>query len=104
MTLSTRSMARRRDGRAVSIRSVAARLAMSNSSARPRASLGRKDLGELAARRLLSVIENAASSGDYRWNSGQGKFNLGLFRGIAGVGYTALRQVDGSLPNVLIWE
>ena len=68
------------------------------------ASLGRKDLGELAARRLLSVIENAASAGDYQWNSGQGKFNLGLFRGLAGVGYTALRQVDGSLPNVLIWE
>jgi type 2 lantibiotic biosynthesis protein LanM len=68
------------------------------------ASLGRKDLGELAARRLLSVIENAASAGDYRWNSGQGKFNLGLFRGLAGVGYTALRQVDGSLTNVLIWE
>ncbi|MGA7580109.1 MAG: type 2 lanthipeptide synthetase LanM family protein [Pseudolabrys sp.] len=67
-------------------------------------SLGRKDLGELAARRLLSVVENASSSGDYRWNSGQRKFNLGLFRGLAGVGYTALRQVDRSLPNVLIWE
>ena len=88
----------------MSIRSVAARSAASNFSARPRAPLRRKDLGELAARRLLSVIENAASTGDYRWNSGQRKFNLGLFRGLAGVGYTALRQVDGSLPNVLIWE
>jgi lantibiotic modifying enzyme len=29
---------------------------------------------------------------------------LGLFRGLAGVGYTLLRQVDGALPNVLIWE
>jgi lantibiotic modifying enzyme len=29
---------------------------------------------------------------------------LGLFRGLAGVGYTALRRVDASLPNVLIWE
>jgi lantibiotic modifying enzyme len=29
---------------------------------------------------------------------------LGLFRGMAGVGYTALRQVDPSLPNVLIFE
>jgi type 2 lantibiotic biosynthesis protein LanM len=66
--------------------------------------LGRKDLGELASHRLLSVIENADSTGDYRWNSGQRKFNLGLFRGLAGVGYTALRQVDGTLPNVLIWE
>ena len=88
----------------MSIRSAAARLAMSNFSARPQRLLARKDLGELAARRLLSVIENAASTGDYRWNSGQRKFNLGLFRGLAGVGYTALRQVDRALPNVLIWE
>jgi lantibiotic modifying enzyme len=27
-----------------------------------------------------------------------------LFRGLAGVGYTLLRQVDGSLPNVIIWD
>jgi lantibiotic modifying enzyme len=32
------------------------------------------------------------------------RFNLGLFRGIAGVGYTLLRRVDGSLPNLLLWE
>ncbi len=36
--------------------------------------------------------------------AGTGMFNLGLFRGIAGVGYTLLRRVDDSLPNVLIWE
>jgi lantibiotic modifying enzyme len=29
---------------------------------------------------------------------------MGLFRGLSGVGYTALRQADRSLPNVLIWE
>jgi hypothetical protein len=29
---------------------------------------------------------------------------LGLFRGLAGVGYTSLRQADGSLPNVIIWD
>jgi type 2 lantibiotic biosynthesis protein LanM len=66
--------------------------------------LGRDDLRELAAQRLAAIIERAAATGDYRWNSGKGKFNLGLFRGLAGVGYTLLRQVDGSLPNVLIWE
>ena len=66
--------------------------------------LGRSDLRELAARRLLAVLQAAASSGDYRWNSGEGQFNLGLFRGLAGVGYTLLRRVDSSLPNVLIWE
>ncbi len=66
--------------------------------------LGRSDLRELATRRLMAVMETAASTGDYRWNSGKRQFNLGLFRGLAGVGYTSLRQVDGSLPNVLIWE
>lgn len=66
--------------------------------------LGRDDLRELAARRLATVLEGAAATGDYRWNSGKRQFNLGLFRGLAGVGYTALRQADNSLPNVLIWE
>jgi type 2 lantibiotic biosynthesis protein LanM len=66
--------------------------------------LGRSDLRELASRRLMTVLQAATSTGDYRWNSGNRQFNLGLFRGLAGVGYTSLRQVDGSLPNVLIWE
>jgi type 2 lantibiotic biosynthesis protein LanM len=66
--------------------------------------LDRSDVRELAKRRLMAVLQNAVSSGDYRWNTGKRQFNLGFFRGIAGVGYTALRQVDGSLPNVLIWE
>jgi lantibiotic modifying enzyme len=66
--------------------------------------LGRSDLGELASQRLLAVLQAAASAGDYRWNSGGGQFNLGLFRGLAGVGYTLLRRIDSSLPNVLIWE
>jgi type 2 lantibiotic biosynthesis protein LanM len=66
--------------------------------------LGRRDLRELASRRLMAVIERAAARGDYRWNSGKGRFNLGLFRGLAGVGYTLLRQVDASLPNVIIWK
>ena len=71
--------------------------------------LNRADLGELAARRLMAVLQRAAAMGDYRWNSGKGQFNLGLFRGLAGVGYTLLRQAallegDASLPNILIWE
>jgi type 2 lantibiotic biosynthesis protein LanM len=66
--------------------------------------LGRTDLQELAKRELASVLQYATDKGDYRWNSGERRFNLGLFRGMAGVGYTALRQVDPSLPNVLIFE
>jgi type 2 lantibiotic biosynthesis protein LanM len=66
--------------------------------------LERGDLRERGARHLMAVMQRAAAAGDYRWNSGKRQFNLGLFRGLAGVGYTALRQVDGTLPNVLIWE
>jgi type 2 lantibiotic biosynthesis protein LanM len=65
---------------------------------------GAGKINELAAWRLAAVLANAASAGDYRWNSGKRQFNLGLFRGLAGVGYTLLRRVDRSLPNVLIWE
>jgi len=71
--------------------------------------LDRSDLRELAARRLLAVLQQAAAAGDYRWNSGKRQFNLGLFRGLSGAGYTFLRQAlaldgDASLPNVLIWQ
>jgi len=66
--------------------------------------LERTDLRKLASRRLMTLLDNAKLNGDYRWNGGNRRFNLGLFRGLAGVGYTSLRQVDGSLPNVLIWE
>jgi type 2 lantibiotic biosynthesis protein LanM len=66
--------------------------------------LDRNDLRELGTRRLMEVAQTAASTGDYRWHSGKAQFNLGLFRGLAGVGYTLLRRVDSSLPNVIIWE
>jgi len=66
--------------------------------------LSRNELQERASRRLLTVIDSARSIGDYRWSNGNSQFNLGLFRGVAGVGYTALRRVDASVPNVAIWE
>ncbi len=66
--------------------------------------LGRDDLSDIAARRMLAVIESAVATGDYRFNVGKRQFNLGLFRGLAGVGYTCLRRADPSLPDILIWE
>jgi type 2 lantibiotic biosynthesis protein LanM len=63
-----------------------------------------KELSDLASRRLFAVVESATSSGDYRWSAGGRQFNLGFFRGLAGVGYTLLRRVDARLPNVLVWE
>jgi type 2 lantibiotic biosynthesis protein LanM len=66
--------------------------------------LGRPDLRALATARMLQLVATAEHAGSHRWNGGVDRFNLGLFRGIAGVGYAALRQVDGSLPNILVWE
>jgi type 2 lantibiotic biosynthesis protein LanM len=60
--------------------------------------------GDLAAGKLAAVVAAAARNGDYSFVGGSRQFNLGLFRGMAGVGYTLLRQVDRSLPNVLLWE
>ena len=55
--------------------------------------LDRGDLRELASQRLAcGAASGRRQAGDYRWNSGKRQFNLGLFRGLAGVGYTALRQ------------
>ena len=66
--------------------------------------LEREDVSEAATRRLAAVVDAARIAGGYRWNGGQSRFNLGLFRGLAGVGYTLLRRLDERLPNVLIWE
>jgi len=66
--------------------------------------LARNDLRDIAAQRLLALLQGGQASGDYRWNGGNRRFNLGLFRGLAGIGYTSLRQIDSALPNVLIWE
>jgi type 2 lantibiotic biosynthesis protein LanM len=66
--------------------------------------LDRPDLRALGATRMMQLAASAGRAGSYRWNGGIERFNLGLFRGIAGVGYSALRQVDGALPNVLIWD
>lgn len=66
--------------------------------------MGRPDLRGLASRRLAQIISAAALRGDYRWSAGPGRFNPGLFKGLAGIGYTALRRVDNSLPDVLLWQ
>lgn len=66
--------------------------------------LGDTDASEIAAQRLSSVIATAREHGTYRWNGGAQRFNVGLFRGLSGVGYSCLRELDDSIPNLLIWE
>ncbi len=67
--------------------------------------LERGDLHQLASRRLSAILHTKSATGRYRWSTDvSSRFNIGLFRGLAGVGYTCLREVDDSLPNLLIWE
>jgi lantibiotic modifying enzyme len=66
--------------------------------------LKQPSLGELSDQRLAQIIANRQEQGDYAWNAAGTAFNLGLFRGLSGVGYTILRKLDPQLPNVLIWE
>jgi lantibiotic modifying enzyme len=67
--------------------------------------LGRGDLRQLASRRLSAILHTKSAARRYRWSAAvSSRFNIGLFRGLAGVGYTCLREVDDSLPNLLIWE
>lgn len=66
--------------------------------------LGQDELDAAAKRLMGSVVEDARSRGDYLWRAGKRQFNVGLFRGLSGLGYTLLRQMDPSLPNVLVWE
>lgn len=59
---------------------------------------------DLALDRFSSVVAAKNRRGDYRWSGGSARFNVGLFRGRAGIGYSCLRLLDSSLPNVLVWE
>ncbi|MBY3151376.1 type 2 lantipeptide synthetase LanM [Rhizobium laguerreae] len=65
--------------------------------------LSRPSLEVLASERLHEVISSAAQGDGYRWYGNQKSFNVGMFLGLAGVGYTCLRELDPSLPNTLLW-
>ncbi len=58
----------------------------------------------LAEKRLIDVLAARKRNGDYDWQIDGSEWNLGFFKGISGVGYTLLRHLNPSLPNVLIWE
>lgn len=67
--------------------------------------LGRPRLSQLASDRLAEIVAEARGCGGYQWDIGDERYNIGLFRGLAGVGLTLLRRLDeSSLPNVLTWS
>jgi hypothetical protein len=66
--------------------------------------LNDQKLKQLSDTRLNEIISNRLQVGDYGLGPGGNQFNLGLFRGISGIGYTLLRRLNPSYPNVLLWE
>ena len=52
----------------------------------------------------MEIFAARQENGDYSWPVGGSEFNMGLFRGASGVGYTLLRRLNPHLPNILIWE
>jgi type 2 lantibiotic biosynthesis protein LanM len=62
-------------------------------------------LGAEAEARLDAVIAAAERRGAYRWIQGPDAENLGLFQGLAGVGYQILRlDWPERVPSVLAWD
>lgn len=67
--------------------------------------IGGVGVRDLAAQQMQGLLDAAARAGEYAWFVGGNSENLGFFQGMAGAGYTLLRQAaPGLLPNVLIWE
>ena len=66
--------------------------------------LSDQNITSLANQRLVEIFATRQENGDYSWPVGGTEFNLGLFRGASGVGYTLLRRLNPTLPNILIWE
>lgn len=59
---------------------------------------------EKANNYLTHCVENSHKSA-YQFGGAEDiGLHLNLYRGIAGVGYTLLRKLDPTLPNILIWE
>jgi type 2 lantibiotic biosynthesis protein LanM len=61
-------------------------------------------LARAGSTRLAAIAERWSAAGDARWDLGTKEYNLALFRGVAGIGYVALRAENPELPRVLVWE
>lgn len=57
-----------------------------------------------ASARIAEIGMRWRDLGDVHWDSGTRDYNLGLFRGVAGIGYTALRVESPNLPSILTFS
>lgn len=64
--------------------------------------LGRSDWEAEATRRMAARRLAAVRTGTFAWSAGGDRENVGLFLGLTGVGYVALRELaGGAVPDVL---
>lgn len=66
--------------------------------------LKRTDLIDTAQARFDEIAKGLEAQSDFRWDMGDKNYNLGLFRGVAGIGYVGLRLSDPALPSCLAWS
>jgi lantibiotic modifying enzyme len=63
------------------------------------------ELEQHAQKNLIHLINERRHCGAYNLGDFKGyDIPLGMFRGVTGIGYTILRRLEKSLPNVLIFE
>jgi type 2 lantibiotic biosynthesis protein LanM len=68
------------------------------------ATLDRPPLRIAARERLARLQATWDRTGDLNWIGGTSAYNPGLFQGLAGVGFSALRVDCVQLPSPLVWE
>lgn len=62
-------------------------------------------LTNLATERFVEMITHAEPDFAFRWTTvGSANYNIGFFRGLAGIGYAAIRLSGAKIPNILIFE
>ena len=66
--------------------------------------LGDADALQGGAGRIARIGERWRETSDVRWDQGGKDFNLGLMRGVAGIGYAALRAENPTLPRILVLD
>ncbi len=66
--------------------------------------LNQPAMNRVAQEKIDQIILDYEQTGLFQLNEPESDYSPGLFQGLAGLGYGALRVIDPLLPNLLIWE
>lgn len=68
------------------------------------ATLDRPELRAVALQRLVRLQAEWERTGELKWIGGATAYSPGLFQGLAGIGFSALRVTGTQLPSPLVWD